>query len=233
MALYTIADLHLACSVEKPMDVFGGRWQGYMEKIKNRWNVLVRPDDTVVIGGDISWGIDFAEAKADFAYLNDLPGRKIILKGNHDLWWNTVTKMRAFLTENRFENIEFLFNNCFTYGDTGLCGTRGWFFEEDFKQAHDEKIFKRELMRLEASLKAAQAQQVSEIYCFLHYPPLYTSFRCGEIIELMQRYGVTRCLYGHLHSDSLRWAIEGIHEGIDFTLVSGDHVDFTPVLLKK
>lgn len=233
MALYTIADLHLACSVDKPMDIFGGRWQNYMEKIEKRWNALVQPADTVVIGGDISWGIDFKQSLADFQYLNRLPGRKIILKGNHDLWWNTAKKMNAFLQENGLENISFLHNNCFFYEDTALCGTRGWFFEEEFQKCHDEKIFHRELLRLEASLKAADQQPHKEKFCFLHYPPIYSNFRCGEIIELMKKHGVTRCIYGHLHSDSLRWAVEGEREGIVYTLVSGDHIDFTPVLLKK
>ena len=233
MALYTSADLHLACSVNKPMDVFGGKWQNYMEKIASRWQALVRPEDTVVIGGDLSWGIDFKQCLADFQYLDRLPGRKILLKGNHDLWWNTVKKMNAFLEENHFQNIEFLHNNCFFYEKTAICGTRGWFFEEDFKESHDEKIFRRELIRLEASLKAGRAGNPDEILCFLHYPPIYANFRCGEIIDLMKRYGVSRCIYGHLHSDSLRWAVTGMQEGIDFTLVSGDYVDFTPVLLKK
>lgn len=233
MALYTIADLHLACAVNKPMDIFGGKWQNYMQKIETHWRAVVRPEDLVVIGGDLSWGIDFKQSLADFQYLARLPGRKIVLKGNHDLWWNTVKKMKAFLQENGLENIEFLHNNCFLYEKTALCGTRGWFFEEDFKESHDEKIFRRELIRLETSLKAGQAANPDEIYCFLHYPPIYANFRCGEIIELMRRYGVTRCIYGHLHSDSLRWAVTGPNEGIDFTLVSGDYVDFTPVLLKK
>lgn len=233
MALFTIADLHLSHGVEKPMDIFGGRWQGYMDKIEKNWRAVVGPEDTVVVGGDISWGIDFAEAREDFLFLSALPGRKLILKGNHDLWWNTLRKMHAFLAENGIENIDFLFNNCFFYEKTALCGTRGWFFEEDFKQQHDEKIFRRELLRLEASLKAGAAGDPDEIFCFLHYPPLYIHFRCEEIIDLMRRYGVTRCIYGHLHSDSLRYAVEGEYQGIDFRLVSGDHVDFMPVLLKK
>lgn len=233
MALFTIADLHLSKGVSKPMDIFGGRWQGYMDKIEKNWRAVVGPEDMVVIGGDISWGIDFKEARADFAFLNELPGRKIILKGNHDLWWSTLRKMTGFLQENGFINLDFLFNNCYFYGGTALCGTRGWFFEEDFKESHDEKIFRRELMRLETSLKAAQQHHPAEIYCFLHYPPVYINFCCTEILELMQRYGVSRCIYGHLHSDSLRYAVEGIYQGIDFKLVSGDHVDFTPILLKK
>ncbi|NCB28237.1 MAG: serine/threonine protein phosphatase [Clostridia bacterium] len=232
MALFTIADLHLSHGVEKPMDIFGGRWQGYMDKIEKNWRALVGEQDTVVIGGDVSWGIDLKQARADFLFLRDLPGRKIILKGNHDLWWNTVKKMNEFLAENHISNIDFLFNNCFFYGKTALCGTRGWFFEEDFKESHDEKIFRRELIRLETSLKAAKAGNPEEIYCFLHYPPLYINFRCGEIIELMQRYGVSRCIYGHLHSEGLRYAVEGLRDGIDFKLVSGDHIDFAPVRLK-
>lgn len=233
MALYTLADLHLSHGVQKPMDIFGGRWQGYMEKIEKNWRAVVTPDDTIVIGGDISWGISFQEAQADFLFLNDLPGRKIILKGNHDLWWDTIRKMNRFLEENEIENIFWLHNNCYFYEDVALCGTRGWFYEEDFKESHDQKIFNRELMRLEASLKAAMAENPREIYCFLHYPPLYIKFRCDEIISLMKKYGVTKCIYGHLHSDSLRYAIEGEYEGINFQLVSGDHVNFAPVLLKK
>lgn len=233
MALFTIADLHLSHGVEKPMDIFGGRWQGYMEKIEKNWRAVVGPEDTVVVGGDISWGIDLREAREDFLFLNRLPGRKILLKGNHDLWWSTIRKMTAFLEDNNIQNVDFLFNNCFFYHETALCGTRGWFFEENFHESHDAKIFRRELMRLEASLKAAQQQNPAEIYCFLHYPPLYSNFCCQEIIDLMARYRVSRCIYGHLHSDSLRYAVEGCRSGIEFTLVSGDHVDFVPVLLKK
>ena len=232
MAIYTIGDLHLSLGCEKPMDIFPG-WQGYMEKLERHWNTLVRPEDTVVLGGDISWGISLAEANGDFALIESLPGKKIILKGNHDLWWETAAKMHRFFEENGFTTMEFLHNNCYFYGKTALCGTRGWPFEEDFSDPHNEKIFRRELLRLEASLKLGAAQDPEEIICFLHYPPLYANFRCGPMIELMQKYGVRRCIYGHLHSDSLRWAVEGMHEGIEWRLVSGDHVDFTPVFLKK
>ena len=147
MALYTLADLHLAADVAKPMDIFGGRWQGHMEKIIKNWRALVAPEDTIVLGGDISWGINLAEAKGDFALIDSLPGKKIILKGNHDLWWETASKMHRFLDENGFTTIDFLHNNCFFYEKTALCGTRGWPFEEDFADPHNEKIFKRELVR--------------------------------------------------------------------------------------
>ncbi len=233
MALYTLADLHLATDVQKPMDVFGGRWQGYTEKIVRNWNAAVKPEDTVVLGGDISWGISLEEAKGDFALIESLPGKKLILKGNHDLWWETVSKMRRFLETNGFSSIDFLHNNCFFYGSTALCGTRGWPFEEDFTDPHNEKIFKRELIRLERSLQLGSEEGVEEIICFLHYPPLYSTFRCGEIIALLKEYGVKRCFYGHLHSGSLRFAVEGEQEGIEWRLVSGDHVNFAPVFLKS
>ena len=233
MALYTISDLHLSVGVKKPMDIFGGKWQGYMEKIEKNWRAVISPEDTVVIGGDISWGINLKESLPDFRLLSDLPGKKIIGKGNHDLWWSTVRKMKQFFEENQIKNIDFLFNNCFIYDNIGICGTRGWFFEENFQECHDEKIFRRELIRLETSFRAAQSQGVEEILCFLHYPPIAPSYRCGEILELMQKYGVKQCIYGHLHSDSLRYAVTGQQEGIEFTLTSGDFIDFTPILLKK
>lgn len=233
MALYTLADLHLATATDKPMDVFGGRWQGYTEKIVRNWNALIAPEDTIVLGGDISWGINLAESKSDFALIDSLPGRKIILKGNHDLWWETAAKMHRFLDENGFTTIDFLHNNCFFYEKTALCGTRGWPFEEDFNDPHNEKIFNRELIRLEASLKLGAAAEPEEILCFLHYPPLYAAFRCEPVIALLRQYGVKRCIYGHLHAESLKYAVEGEHEGIEWRLVSGDHVDFTPLFLKK
>lgn len=233
MALYVISDLHLSTGVKKPMDVFGGKWQGYMEKIEKHWRAMISPEDTVIIGGDVSWGINLKEALPDFLLLNSLPGKKILLKGNHDLWWGTVSKMKRFFAENNIENMDFLFNNCFIYDNIGICGTRGWFYEENFKEAHDEKVFRRELLRLETSLQAARKAGAEELYCFLHYPPIHAGFRCGEIIELMQKYDVKRCIYGHLHSESQRYAVTGMHEGIDFLLTAGDYIDFMPVLLKK
>jgi len=215
------------------MDVFGGRWQGYTEKIIQNWTALLTPDDTIVLGGDISWGMTLTEAKADFALLESLPGQKRILKGNHDLWWDTVTKMKRFLAECGFTSIDFLHNNYFLYGKTALCGTRGWPFEEEFTDPHNEKVFKRELIRLESSLSQAATQDPEEIICFLHYPPLYGNFHCDAIIQMLQRYHVRRCIYGHLHAESLRWAVEGEHDGIEWRLVSGDHVNFMPILLKK
>ena len=225
MALYAIGDLHLSFGTNKPMDVFGGRWVGYVDKLREGLSVI-RPEDTTVLLGDLSWALDLEHAKADFAFISAIPGRKVILKGNHDYWWSTAAKFYRFCEENGFENLYVLNNNCWFYGQTALCGTRGWFYEEDKQGTHDEKVFRRELGRLETSLKAAGEH---EKLCFLHYPPKYTGYVCPEILELLQRYGVTACYYGHLHAESIRLAFQGRDHGVDFRLVSADYVNFKPV----
>ena len=224
MALYAIGDLHLSFGANKPMDVFGGRWVGYVDKLREGLSVI-RPEDTTVLVGDLSWALDLEHAREDFAFISAIPGRKIILKGNHDYWWSTAAKFYRFCEENGFENLYVLNNNCWFYGQTALCGTRGWFYEEDKQGTHDEKVFRRELGRLETSLKAAGEH---EKLCFLHYPPKYTGYVCQEILELLQRYGVTACYYGHLHAESIRLAFQGRDHGVDFRLVSADYVNFKP-----
>ena len=224
MALYAIGDLHLCLGAPKPMDIFGGAWVGYMDKLKAGMSVI-GPEDTTVLLGDLSWSLDLPNAKADFAWINEIPGRKIILKGNHDYWWSTAAKFQKFCQENGFENLHLLNNNCYEYGDYGICGTRGWFFEEERSGQHDEKVFKRELIRLETSLKAAGDLPKM---VFLHYPPLYKGYRCDEILELLQKYEVRRCFYGHLHGPSHKLAMEGLWDGIEFRLVSADFLDFHP-----
>lgn len=223
MALYAIGDTHLSLTSDKPMDVFGGGWSGYVEKLQSGF-AAVQQEDTVVLCGDLSWGMSLDEARQDFAFLNALPGRKLLLKGNHDYWWNTAAKMKKFFQDNGFDTLEILHNNCYFYGDVALCGTRGWFYEED-KGGHNAKIFNRELIRLEASLKAAGEH---EKLCFLHYPPLYQGYRCQEIIDLMERYGVKRCFYGHLHGGSHRLALCGVRGGVDYQLISADYLRFQP-----
>ena len=203
------------------MDVFGGGWTGYVDKLKEGFS-QIRPEDTVVLCGDLSWAMGLEEAREDFAFLNALPGKKLLMKGNHDYWWNTAAKMERFFQENGFTTFHLLHNNCHFYGDIALCGTRGWFYEED-REGHGTKIFNRELIRLEASLKAGGEK---EKFCFLHYPPLYQGYRCQEIIDLMERYGVTRCYYGHLHGGSHRLAASGKHGGIEYHLVSADYLGF-------
>jgi len=224
MALYAIGDLHLCLGAPKPMDVFGGAWVGYMEKLREGIQVI-KPEDTTVLLGDLSWALSLAEAKADFAWINEIPGRKIILKGNHDYWWSTAAKFYSFCEENGFSDQFILNNNHYDYEEWAICGTRGWFFEEDRSGTHDEKVFKRELIRLEASLQSAGEKPK---IVFLHYPPRYKGYQCDEILDLLQRYDVRRCFYGHLHGASHGLAIEGVWDGVDYRLVSADRLDFHP-----
>ena len=227
MALYAIGDLHLCLGAPKPMDVFGGAWVGYMDKLKEGLSVI-GPEDTTVLLGDLSWALDLQSAQADFAWINEIPGRKIILKGNHDYWWSTQAKFSKFCLENGFENLYLLNNNCFEYDGWALCGTRGWFFEEERSGQHDEKVFKRELIRLEASLKEAGERNKM---VFLHYPPRYHGYTCQEILDLLSRYEVRRCFYGHLHGGSHRLAMEGTWDGVEFRLTSADYLGFKPYLV--
>ena len=224
MALYAIGDLHLCLGAPKPMDIFGGAWVGYMDKLKEGMTVITEEDTTVLLG-DLSWSLDLDNAAADFAWINDIPGRKIILKGNHDYWWSTQAKFTKFCEANGFSNMFLLNNNCYDYGDIAICGTRGWFFEEERSGQHDEKVFKRELLRLEASLKSAGEKQK---IVFLHYPPRYKGYECQEILNLLQQYEVRRCFYGHLHGGSHKLAMEGTWDGVDFRLVAADYIGFTP-----
>lgn len=227
MALYAIGDLHLCLSAPKPMDIFGGNWEGYIDKLREGLSIIT-PEDTVVLLGDLSWALDLQSAREDFAFINDIPGNKIILKGNHDYWWSTVAKFQRFCGENGFTNMHILNNNCFFYDDWAICGTRGWFFEESRSSEHDEKVFRRELQRLEASLVAAGECNKA---VFLHYPPLYKGYTCTEILELLQKYQVKKCFYGHLHGPSHGLAMEGAWAGIEYRLVSADKLNFKPYLV--
>ena len=229
MGLYAIGDLHLCLGAPKPMDVFGGAWVGYMDKLKEGLGVITQ-EDTTILCGDLSWALGLEESKADFAWINQIPGRKIILKGNHDYWWSTATKFYQFCETNGFSDQWILNNNCYEYGDYAICGTRGWFFEEEKSGQHDAKVFNRELMRLEASLKAAGEK---EKLVFLHYPPKYRGYECEPIVELLHRYGVRRCFYGHLHGASHNLALEGLWDGVEFSLVSADYLQFIPKKIRN
>ena len=174
-----------------------------MEKLRENLKVI-GPEDTTVLLGDLSWAMSLDDAAEDFSFMNAIPGRKIILKGNHDYWWTTLRAFDRFCAEHGFADFHVLNNSCFFYGDIALCGTRGWFYDAQKEGSHDEKIFRRELGRLERSLQLAGD---AEKYCFLHYPPLYQGYECPEILRLLQRYGVKRCFYGHLHAPATsgRW----------------------------
>ena len=225
MALYALGDLHLSFGTNKPMDVFGGRWEGYVDKLREGLSVMTA-EDTLVLLGDLSWALDLEHAAEDFAFIDAIPGRKIILKGNHDYWWNTASKFAKFCEEHGFSNLHLLHNNMHLYGDVAICGTRGWFFEEEKEGTHDEKVFRRELCRLEASLKAAGER---EKLCFLHYPPRYRGYVCQEILDMLSAYGVKACYYGHLHGDSHKLALQGESAGILYSLVAADYVNFKPL----
>ncbi len=225
MALNTSGDTQLSLGGSQPIDTFGGKWEGYVDKLRAAFAPLTA-EDTVVFCGDLSWGMSLEEALSDFCFLDALfPGKKYFLKGNHDYWWTTANKMLTFWNAHGLTNFALLHNNCQLYGETALCGTRGWFFEEE-ADGHNEKVFKREVLRLETSLKAAGER---EKFCFLHYPPLYQGYICQEIVDLMEYYKVTACYYGHLHGGSHRLAQEGRRGSVEYHLAAGDYLDFIPL----
>lgn len=208
------------------MDVFHG-WDNYVQRLSDGFSAL-REDDLCVICGDLTWGMSLEQCREDFLFIDRLPGKKIILKGNHDYWWATATKTKKFFEVNDIKTIDILHNNCFFYKNIAICGTRGWFYEEETHGEHDKKVMNRELMRLETSLKAAEGFGTK--YCFLHYPPRYNDYICHEVIALLDKYGVERCYYGHIHGPGRRFAIEGNVGGIVYTMVSADHLEFKPIL---
>lgn len=223
MALYAIGDLHLSLAVDKSMEIFGPAWENYVSRIEEGLSVL-RPEDTLVLAGDTSWGMTLEEAEADFRFLDRFPGKKYLIKGNHDYWWTTAAKLHRFFEEREIHTLEMLHNSCAFYGDYALCGTRGWFLEEDQKP-HNAKVLNREVLRLETSLAAAEEQP---ILCFLHYPPLYQGYQCPEILAALERHRVVQCCYGHLHGPVIRRRWEGERHGTLFSLISADYLGFVP-----
>lgn len=225
MALFTIGDLHLSLNTEKPMDIFGGRWQNYVDKILEGFASVVTDDDLTVLCGDISWGMNLEQSLNDFLFIEQLPGKKIILKGNHDYWWSTSKKIYSFFKRNGITTIDILHNNYYTYNNKiAICGTRGWFYEEE-SDPHNEKILNRECMRLEASMKSAGDL---EKMVFLHYPPKYNSYECPEILALLEKYSIKHCYYGHIHSKACTSAFNGELNGTTFHLISADYLNFIP-----
>lgn len=229
MSIYVIADLHLSFTQNKPMNIFGDNWTNHEEKIKQNWLEKVKPDDTVILPGDFSWATYLEDTKLDFEYLNNLPGKKILLKGNHDYWWTTLTSMRKFISDNNFENIDFLYNNSYLVEDKIIVGTRGWVLQDT---EESRKMINRENERLKLSLKNAIENfgEDKEIIVFMHYPPLSSKNLLNnlhlEFYKTMKQFDVKRCYYGHLHGNSHMDAIEGEIGGIDFNLVSADYLDF-------
>ena len=224
MAIWAIADLHLSFNENKPMDIFGDNWKNHEDKIKQDWLEKVSDNDLVLLPGDFSWSMYLEDTIADFEYLSNLPGRKLLLKGNHDYWWATVTKMRKFLDKNNFSNIDFLHNNSYEYDGFIIAGTKGWAL---YGEEADEKLIQREMIRLELSItdgiKKYGAEK--EIIVCMHYPPTTQNGEM-EFINIMKKYNIKCCLYGHLHSHAIKDAVEGNIEGINLKLVSADGVDF-------
>lgn len=225
MHLYTIGDLHLSQSLSKPMDIFGSNWENHADKIIKGFS-SVSPDDVTVICGDISWGMGLEECLEDFKFIDSLPGRKLILKGNHDYWWTTMSKTMEFLHSAGIYSIDVINNNSYSFGDFSLCGTRGWFLEEETGTPQDRKIMNREVIRLKASLDSAKSENR---IVFMHYPPIFGNYRCNEIIELFKEYNVRQCFYGHIHGKSIPKAFNGWTGGTQYTLVSADAVNFEPI----
>ena len=239
MAVFVIADLHLdTVTNEKSMEVFGNRWQGYIEKIQKNWTRVVSDDDTVIIPGDISWALTTEDALADLKWIDALPGKKIIMKGNHDFWWSTLSKMRRFFCENCINSIDILYNNALEVENYIIAGSRGWFVDKSVQpsksvSADYDKIVNREVIRLKLSLDEAKKLSEStgkEIIAFFHFPPVWSDFECIEILETLREYNVSRCYFGHIHGC---YAQGGVFkwENIEFRMISADFLDFLPQII--
>ena len=226
MALFAIADTHLSLSTNKSMNVFSG-WDDYVERLEHHWRELITDNDTVVIAGDVSWGMNLKQAQADFAFLNSLPGKKLILKGNHDYWWTTRRQMDLFFEQNGFDTLRIVHNDAVVVDDKyAVCGTRGWFF--DAEEDADKLVLLREAGRLRTSIRAAKDTGLRPVV-FLHYPPRYADQVCDEILTVLQEEEITDCFYGHVHSNGIRLAVQGNIDGINYHLVSADALRFCPI----
>lgn len=225
MALYAISDLHLAFGVDKPMDIFGDKWVKHEEKIKENWISLIRDEDIVLIAGDISWAINEKESSGDLSWIESLPGKKIISKGNHDYWWGSITKLNTM-----FENTKFIQNNFYSYKDYAICGTRGWICPgADKFSEKDEKIYARELIRLRLSLNEAKKAGYNKFIVMIHYPPTNDKFEESGFLEIFKEFEVEKVIYGHLHGPGLSKVFKGVHDDIEYIMTSADYLDFKPI----
>lgn len=224
MAIFAISDLHLSFGEDKPMDIFGEHWENHHEKIKQDWIKKVTNNDLVILPGDFSWSMKLRNTYNDFKFLNDLPGKKLLLKGNHDYWWTTLKRMRESLKENGFDSIDFIYNNSYEFENYHICGTRGWTISDN--DSENKKIYNREIERLKLSLESIrQFESKKDIIVCMHYPPVKED-ETSSFVDVMEEYGVKICLYGHLHGASQKEVVEGIIKGIEFKMVSCDYTDF-------
>lgn len=228
MSIFAIADLHLSLSTDKPMDIFRG-WDNYVERLTDNWKKIITDDDTVVLPGDLSWALKLEDTVKDFEYINSLPGKKLILKGNHDLWWSTVAKMKRFFAENSFESIDIIHNNAFVVGDYAVCGSRGWFF--DAGEAN-KKILAREAGRLHTSISAAENTGKKPLV-FLHYPPVFSDQVCDEIFDVIKDHNIDTVYYGHIHGIAAVNTETFVYENVKLRLISADKLQFVPLLIEK
>lgn len=224
MSIFTISDLHLSFGTDKPMDIFKG-WDNHTERLVANWKRLVKPEDTVVLPGDFSWALKMQDSLPDFKFLENLPGKKLLLKGNHDLWWSTAKKLREFWVENNINSVDIVFNNCAVVEGFAIAGTRGWFYDD----TGSKKVLAREAGRLEASLSAAKATGLP-VLVFLHYPPVYADYVCDEILDVLKKYNVQKVYYGHIHGLGAYNVVKQ-YDGIDFQLISCDCIEFTPFFI--
>ncbi len=236
MSIFAISDIHLGTGVNKPMNIFGGHWDNHAEKIKYNWEKNITENDTVIIPGDISWGINTDEANPDFKFLDSLPGTKILSKGNHDYWWSTVNKIEKYFSENDYKTLKLLKNNSYLTDDKWIiCGTRGWLLPCDVNfKSGDEKIFHRELGRLKISLDSClpEVETSKGIIAVLHYPPLLSVCKDTEFTHLLEQYSVKNCVFGHIHKGGSEKCFEGVHCGIGYHNVSADKIGFNPLCIK-
>lgn len=231
MALYTISDLHLPLGIDKPMNIFGSAWDNYVERLADNWQSTVGENDMVVLPGDFSWATYLEQSIADFEFLNKLNGKKILSKGNHDYWWSTMNKLKKFVEQQSFKNIEFMQNNSFRYENTAICGSRGWIHPQwDGFGKDDRKIYDREVIRAELALKSAG--ECDDIIFFSHYPIRSSKLEQNEMTELMKQYNVRDIVYGHLHGAAHKYAVTGEHDGIYYHFVSADYLKFELELLR-
>lgn len=234
MSIWALSDPHLSFGSNKPMDVFGEQWQNHPDLIEANWRAVVTEEDTVLIPGDISWGMNFREALPDLAFIDRLPGHKLIGRGNHDYWWNSMNKLEQFADEHGMKSIRFMRNNAFAVENIIVANTRGWILPSDRDYtSQDDKIFKRELIRLRLSLDEAQKlrQAGQDLLLTLHYPPLDPSGKSSDITAILQEYDVTACIYGHVHGRNPHASYNGWHEGIWYRNTACDFLDFKPLLL--
>lgn len=230
MSLYAIGDLHFSTSVNKPMDIFGDNWDDHQNKIINNWKAIINEDDTVLVLGDTSWAMNMNEAKEDLDIIDKLPGKKVFIKGNHDFWWSSLSKLRL-----SYEKITFLQNSYYKYKNIGICGARGWLCPNEVKfDEDDEKIYKREQLRLKMSLDSAMKSGCEELIVITHYPPTNDKLEESEFTKIFEKYNVKKVIYGHLHGkDSFEMGLRGERNNVEYILASSDYIDFKPIKIME